>query len=370
MTVHETTAYGEPLTIDDYERRARALVPPASWDYLQGGSGSEWTLAANLTQFDRYTLRPRVLVDVESCDTSAALLGATLGLPVAVAPMAYHRLVHPDGESATVRAAGEAGALFVASFFASESLETIAREATGPVWLQLYWPRRREVLPELAARAEEAGYRAIVLTVDAPQLGRRIRDMRNSFSLPDGIRAVNLDAIPPPDHYRDEGVSALAAQSQAQFDPTITWADLAWLRERSALPLVLKGLMTGEDARLAAENGVDAIVVSNHGGRQLDGAPPCLAVLPEVLAAVPAGYPVLVDGGVRRGTDIVKALALGAKAVMVGRPVLWGLAHAGQAGAAAVLGLLREELENALMLLGRPRLADLGPDAVAAWPPV
>jgi 4-hydroxymandelate oxidase len=258
----------------------------------------------------------------------------------------------------------------VTSIFASESLEKVALDATGPVWFQLYWLRRREVLAGLVERAEQAGYRALVLTVDAPRVGRRFRDVRNSFALPDGVHAANLDTVPPAGHYRGHGVSALEAQSRTEFDPTITWADLEWLRARTRLPLVLKGVLTGEDARLAVDNGVDAIVVSNHGGRQLDGAPPGLAVLPEVVAAVPGGYPVLVDGGVRRGTDIVKALALGARAVMVGRPVLWGLAYAGQAGAAAVLELLREELESALMLLGRTRPADLGPDAVAPWPPV
>jgi len=359
----------EPLRVEEYAAAAQAAAPADVWAYIQGGSGGEWTLAANRAAYHRVLLRPRVLTGTAGCDTSTTLLGAPLGQPVGVAPMAYHALAHPEGEIATAAAAGGAGALFVVSLFASRTLEDIAAAASGPLWLQLYWLRRREVIAGLARRAEAAGYRALVLTVDAPRVARRLRDVRNAFAVPGHVRAVNLD---PPDtaasHRAAAGSSAIERHAREQFDPALGWSDLAWLRERTALPLVLKGILTGEDARLAAEHGVDAVVVSNHGGRQLDGAVPSLEALPEVVAAVPAGLPVLLDGGVRTGTDVFRALALGARAVLLGRPVLWGLAHSGAAGAGAVLRLLREELEECMVLAGRPTLADIDPSAVRVRP--
>ncbi|MCG6497870.1 alpha-hydroxy acid oxidase [Kitasatospora sp. A2-31] len=358
-----------PLTPAGIERAARAQLPTEIWDFIEGGSGAERTLAGNREMFGHYALRPRTLVDVSACSTRTTLLGAELGLPVGIAPMAYHRLVHPDGETATARAAGRAGALLVAGIFASRTLEEIAAEAAGPLWLQLYWLRRRDALAALVARAEAAGFAALMLTVDAPRIGRRLRDLRNGFAVPPEVRAVNLDpGLTAASHRAGAGSSGIAEHALEQFDPTLTWADLAWLRERTGLPLVLKGILTAEDARLAVEHGVDAVVVSNHGGRQLDGALPALAALPEVAAAVPPDLPVLLDGGVRTGTDVAVALALGARAVLVGRPVLWGLATGGADGVADVLGLLRDELEHALALLGRPTPADLDPTALAPWP--
>jgi 4-hydroxymandelate oxidase len=359
----------EPATLDAFEESARVRVPADAWDYIQGGSGAEWTLGANRAQFDRFVLRPRMLTDVSACDLATRLLGSTLAAPLGVAPMAYHRLVHDEGEVATARAAGEAGALFILSIFASRSIEDVAAAATGPLWLQLYWMRRAGVLEDLVERAQAAGFRALVLTVDTPRVARRIRDVRNSFTLPPEIAAVNIDpSVMAGGHQRAEGASAIETHARDQFKQPLTWADLAWLRRRTTLPLVLKGILTAQDARLAVEHGADAVIVSNHGGRQLDGAIPSLGALPEIVAAVPADYPVLLDGGVRRGTDIVKAVALGARAVLVGRPVLWGLAHSGAAGAAAVLRLLRDELEEAMILSGRPTLADIGADTVAPWP--
>ncbi|WP_395292741.1 alpha-hydroxy acid oxidase [Kitasatospora hibisci] len=358
-----------PLTLAGIERAARAQLPPEIWDFIEGGSGAERTLAGNREMFGHYALRPRTLVDVSACATGTALLGAELGLPVGIAPMAYHRLVHPDGETATARAAGRAGALLVAGIFASRTLEAIAAEATGPLWLQLYWLRRRDALAALVERAEAAGFAALMLTVDAPRIGHRLRDLRNGFAVPPEIRAVNLDpALMAASHRAGAGSSGIAGHALEQFDPSLTWADLAWLRERTALPLVLKGILTAEDARLAAEHGADAVVVSNHGGRQLDGALPALAALPEVAAAVPPDLPVLLDGGVRTGADIAVALALGARAVLVGRPVLWGLATGGADGVADVLALLRAELEHTLALLGRPTPADLDRTVLAPWP--
>ncbi|MFD0273887.1 alpha-hydroxy acid oxidase [Kitasatospora sp. NPDC127111] len=358
-----------PLTPAGIERAARAQLPPEIWDFIEGGSEAERTLAGNREMFARYALRPRALVDVSGCSTAVELLGSELRLPVGIAPMAYHRLVDPDGETATARAAGRAGALLVAGIFASRTLEAIAAAATGPLWLQLYWLRRRDALAALVERAEAAGFTALMLTVDAPRIGRRLRDLRNGFAVPPHIRAVNLDPeLMAATHRADAGSSGIADHAREQFDPTLSWSDLAWLRERTRLPLVLKGILTAEDARLAAEHGVDAVVVSNHGGRQLDGALPALAALPEVAAALPPELPVLLDGGVRTGTDIAVALALGARAVLVGRPVLWGLATGGADGVASVLGLLRAELEHTLALLGRPTPADLDRSALAPWP--
>ncbi|MER5866277.1 alpha-hydroxy acid oxidase [Kitasatospora sp. NPDC002040] len=354
-----------PLELADVERAARARLPAETWDFVQGGSGAERTLAANRAQFDQCRLRPRTLVDVSATDQGLTLLGSRLETPIGIAPMAYHQLYDPEGELATARAAGRAGALLVAGIFASRTLESIAEAATGPLWLQLYWLRRRDALAALVERAEAAGYRALVLTVDAPRIGRRLRDARNGFAIPAHIRAVNLDQdLMASSHRADAGSSGIADHAKEQFDPTLTWADLSWLRERSSLPIVLKGILTGEDARLAAEHGVDAVVVSNHGGRQLDGAPATLSVLPEVVAAVPPTLPVLLDGGVRTGTDVALAIALGARAVLIGRPVLWGLAAGGEDGVAGVLDLLKTELDHTLALLGRPRLADLDRTAV------
>lgn len=357
------------LTLAGIEHAARDRLPPEIWDFIEGGSGAERTLAANREVFGHYALRPRTLVDVSACDPALTLLGTPLRTPLGIAPMAYHRLVDPEGETATARAAGRAGALLVAAMFASRTLEEIAAAATGPLWLQLYWLRRRAALAAVVERAEAAGFRALVLTVDAPRIGRRLRDLRNGFAVPPTVRAVNLDeTVMSASHRAADGSSGIAEHAREQFDPTLTWADLAWLRERTRLPLVLKGVLTAEDARLAVEHGVDALLVSNHGGRQLDGALPALAALPEVVDAVPAELPVLFDGGVRTGTDIAVALALGARAVLIGRPALWGLATGGESGVHRVLRLLHEELDHTLALLGRPRLADLGRDALARWP--
>ncbi|GAA3057445.1 alpha-hydroxy acid oxidase [Actinokineospora globicatena] len=349
-----------PLHVADYAAAAKATLAGDVLGYLDGGSGAEWTLRENTAAYQRIRLRPRVLVDVEAVDTAVDLLGSSLTAPLGVAPMAYHRLVHPDGELATVAAAGAAGALFVASMFASTDLVRMADAATGPLWMQLYWLRDRGALLDLVGRAERAGYRALVLTVDAPKVARRLRDLRSGFTLPAHVSAVNLTSeLMAPSHVAQAGVSAIERHSRERFDPTITWADLAWLRERTRLPLVLKGILTSADAWLAVEHGVDAVVVSNHGGRQLDGVPATVDVLAEVVDAVAGALPVLVDGGVRRGTDVLKALALGAATVLVGRPVLWGLAHSGAAGAEHVLTLLREELEEAMALCGRPTTADV-----------
>lgn len=279
--------------------------------------------------------------------------------PVGIAPIAYHQLVRDEGEVATAR--GLSGAPMVVSFLASRTLEDIAAAATGPLWLQLYWLRQRDALAEVVKRGQAAGYRALVLTVDAPRIGRRLRDMRNGFGVPAHIRAANIDPELMTSAYQSNGIAVHAAQT---FDQSVTWADLAWLKGLTELPLVLKGVLTAEDAALAVEHGADAIVVSNHGGRQLDGAVPSLRALPEVVAAVDGRCPVLLDGGVRTGRDVFVALALGAAAVLVGRPTMWALAADGEHGVSGMLTILTEELENTMTLAGRPTLATINRTAL------
>jgi 4-hydroxymandelate oxidase len=344
------------LTVAEYEAAARDRLPTSVWDYIAGGSGQELTLAANRHAFARLALRPRFLVDVSRPSTTTELLGARLSAPIGVAPVAYHQLAHPEGEVATARAAE----LLVVSVFASRTLEEIAAAAAGQVWLQLYWFRRREVVTGLIRRAEAAGYRALVLTVDTPRVGRRLRDVRRGFAVPAGIVAANVDAaVMARSHEAVDGESALVRHSREQFDPSLGWADLAWLCRQTDLPVLVKGVLTGADAALAMAHGAAGVVVSNHGGRQLDGAVASVDAVAEVAAAVGGRGPVLLDGGVRTGVDVLRALALGASAVLVGRPALWGLAVDGEPGARAVLDILAAEMEEAMVLSGRPRLSDV-----------
>jgi 4-hydroxymandelate oxidase len=355
----------EPLRVDDYARLAQSVLPADVWGYVQGGSGVEWTIAENRAAFDRVVLRPRVLVNVDRCDTTTSLLGSRIAAPIGVAPMAYHRLAHPDGELATAEAVSSIGGPFVVSIFATQPLADIAKYTTGPLWLQIYWLRQRDALAGLVRRAEEAGFGAIVLTVDTQKVARRLRDISNGFALPAGVSAVNLDmSVMASAHDADDGSSAIERHSREQFDRTITWADLSWLRELSTLPLLIKGILTAEDARLAVDHGVDGIIVSNHGGRQLDGVASGIGALPEVVDAVDGRLPVLMDGGVRSGTDVFRALALGASTVLIGRPVLWGLAAGGATGAGDVLRMLRDELVECMTLAGRPTVADIDATAV------
>nr|BFE61665.1 alpha-hydroxy acid oxidase [Dactylosporangium thailandense] len=349
---------GPPLlTASDYRHSAERIAEPDVWDFIEGGAEDERTLAANLRAFDRVRLRPRMLAGVPDADTTVSLFGTRYATPIGVAPTAYHRLVDPEGEVATARGAGAAGALFVVGMFASRTVEDVAEASTSGLWLQLYWLRRRDVMRALAERAERAGYGALMLTVDVPRMGRRWRDMRNGFVIGGGVAAVNIDpAVMASAHERDAGSSAIARHTADAFDPTLTWSDLAWLRSCTRLPLVLKGILTAEDAVLAAEHGADAIVVSNHGGRQLDGAVASLDALTEVVDAVGDRLPVLFDGGVRRGADALAALALGARMVLLGRPPLWGLAAGGADGVAGLLRAMTEELEHAMVLSGRPAL--------------
>lgn len=344
------------LTLADYAELAQRRLDPEVWDFVTGGAGDERTLADNTAAFDRVRLRPRVLSAVTRPALSTRILGRTWAAPLGVAPVAYHTLAHSDGEVATAAATGAAAVPLVVSTFAGRAFHDIAAVTTAPLWLQLYCFRDRGVTRALIERAVEAGFEALVLTVDTPRLGRRLRDERNGFRLPPGIEPANLSGT---------GYSAPGEHAREAFDPALDWTVVEWLRAVSPLPVLLKGILTADDARLATESGVDGIIVSNHGGRQLDGAAATLDVLPEVSAEVAGRCAVLLDGGVRRGGDVLAALALGADAVLMGRPVLHGLAAAGRDGVADVLGIVTEELAEAMTLAGCPSVADAGPELVS-----
>ncbi|MET8233219.1 alpha-hydroxy acid oxidase [Micromonospora sp. NPDC005298] len=337
------------VSLDDYAARARAVLPPDVWDYVDGGSGAEVTLAANRRALDGVAVLPRMLVGVDAVDLRTRLLGRPYAMPVGVAPMAYQRLLHPDGERGLAAAAGAAGVPYLASTLGSTPIEQVTGVGAD-VWFQLYWLRERALVRDLLDRVVEAGCRALVVTVDVPVLGRRPRDLRNAFRLPDDVVAANLpdgrDAL------AHAGAPGVAAHPGASFAPALRWADLAWLREQVDLPLVVKGVLDPRDAVEAVRVGADAVVVSNHGGRQLDGAPASVTMLPEVVDAVGDRCQVLLDSGVRGGTDVLRALALGAAGVLVGRPLLWALAAGGQTAARDALALLAAELTDAFTLAG------------------
>jgi isopentenyl diphosphate isomerase/L-lactate dehydrogenase-like FMN-dependent dehydrogenase len=334
------------LSVADYEILAEERLAPGPWAYLAGGSGDEWTLRENRAAFERWTFRPRVLCDVSEVSTATTVLGTPIALPVVVAPVAYQQLYHPDGECATARGAAAAGAGMAVSTFSTRSHEEITAAAPGLMqWCQLYVFQDRGVTREHLAGAAAAGCSAVVLTVDTPRLSQRERDLRVGFEIPPDL----------PLPYARATIGSTAQNPADQFallDASVSWRDLEWIASEGRLPVVLKGVVTEEDARIAVEHGAAAIVVSNHGGRQLDGVPATLDALPEVAEAVAGRVEVYLDGGIRRGTDVAKALAVGARAVLAGRAPIFGLAAAGEDGVRHVLELLREELALALSLLG------------------
>ncbi|MGC5568005.1 aminotransferase class I/II-fold pyridoxal phosphate-dependent enzyme [Streptomyces sp. FR-108] len=353
----------EPHTLDDYAALARAELAPDVRDFIEGGAGRERTLAANEEAFRRVRLRPRVLTGVLRPDTGTRILGRDWAAPVGVAPLAYHTLADPAGEVATARAAGLAGLPLVVSTFAGRTFEDIARAGAAPLWLQVYCFRDREVTRALVERAERAGFEALVLTADAPRLGRRLRDIRNGFRLPEGIAPANL---PGPGTGSGSGLGGGAGfaspggHALAEFDPALDWSVIDWLHSVSSLPVLVKGVLTASDARRALAAGADGIIVSNHGGRQLDGAAATLDALPEIADAVAGARPLLMDGGIRCGGDVLAALALGADAVLLGRPVLYGLAVGQAEGVRRVLDIVVEELKEAMLLTGTATVADAG----------
>jgi isopentenyl diphosphate isomerase/L-lactate dehydrogenase-like FMN-dependent dehydrogenase len=342
----------EPLNVADYEALAKARLDPGAYGYYAGGANDELTLRDNVEAFRRWQLRPRVLRDVASPSTAVTVLGEAVALPVLVAPVAYQRAAHPDGELGMAEGTRAADTIVCLSTFATTAPADVA--ATGVKrWYQLYVPRDAELGRELCRQAAELGFGALVVTVDLPVSGRRERDHRSGWTLPAGLEipSVGLRGLKPHEFVR-------------QMSPSVTWDDVGSLAAEAGLPVILKGILTAEDARLACEHGVAGLVVSNHGGRQLDGVPATMDVLEEVVEAVDGRTLVLLDGGIRRGTDVVKALALGADAVLAGRAPLWGLAAAGADGVRHVLELLRAEVELALQLLGCRTPAELTRDHV------
>jgi 4-hydroxymandelate oxidase len=333
----------DPQNVQQFELLAQARLDPGAWAFYASGADDEVTLRANRTAFERFQLLPRMLRGIRQADVSTTVLGTPVSLPVLVAPTALQGLACPEGECATARAAGAVGTLMTVSTESTRSLEEIAAAASGPLWFQLYVYRGRQLAEHLIRRAEAAGYRAMVLTVDLPRLGNRERRPYPGWRLPHAVTG-NFPA----------GLSEADWQEEA-----LSWEDLYWLRSLTQLPLLLKGLLTPEDAELAVHHGAAGIIVSNHGGRQLDGVPASIEALPAMVEAVHGRIEVYLDGGVRRGTDVLKALALGARAVLVGRPILWGLAVDGAAGAQCVLELVREELERAMVLAGIPDIASI-----------
>ena len=350
-----------PVNVVEYERLAEDALDAGALGYFAGGACDELTLRENVAAFARLKLRPRMLVDVSGVSAATTVLGTDVSMPLLVAPTAIQRMCHPDGEAATARAAAAAGTLMTLSTIATATPADVAAAAPGaPRWFQLYCFEDEGVTRALVDQAVEHDYSAIVLTVDAPRAGRRERDLRTGFQVPAEMPMPSVAAA-------IGGPAALTiADVFAMLDLTLTWRDLERIRGLCDLPLLVKGVLTEEDARLACDAGVDGIVVSNHGGRQLDGVAATIDALPEVVEAVEDRVEVFVDGGIRRGTDVVKALALGARAAMVGRPVLWGLATAGEDGARHVLELLGDEIELALLLCGCATPADVTPAHISA----
>ena len=353
-----STELAQLLNLREMEQAAYGVLSPAALAYYRGGANDQVTLQANREGYARLRLRPRMLVDVSHIDTSASVLGSRLDFPVGIAPCAMHGLVHPDAEVATARAAASMGSLMTLSTMSHRRIEDVAAAAPGRLGFQLYLYKDREVSRDLIARAEAAGARALVLTVDAPMLGRREDIIRTPVYIEPGTVLPNIGPRRAGSEHLDD-----LRYFDTLLDPALTWNDIAWLRAQTGLPIILKGLLTAEDAALAAEHGCH-IWVSNHGGRQLDTAVTALEALPEMVQAAAGRAELYLDGGITRGTDVLKALALGANAVFIARAALYGLALAGEEGVRHTLRLLHEEFRLAMALCGKTRVADLGPDLV------
>jgi len=350
-------------SVADYEPLARERMSEQAWAYVAGGAADELTLHANGAAFQRLSLRTSVLGDLSQGSTRLDLFGHALTSPILLAPVAYQTLVHPEGELATALAASAMQTGMIVSTQASMSIESIAQRTKAPLWFQLYIQHDRDFTAALVRRAEAAGYRALVVTVDAPVGGSRNREQRAGFKLPAGVEAVNLRGMQPLSQAAD-GSRAELLLGGPLLASAPTWRDIAWLRELTSLPVLLKGIMTGEDAECAVDAGVDGIIVSNHGGRTLDTQPASIDVLPEIAQTVNGKVPLLLDGGIRRGSDVFKALALGANAVLIGRAYIYGLAAAGALGVSHVLRMLRAELEITMALTGCTTLQAIRADRI------
>jgi len=354
-----------PLNIADLEALARENLPADVFGYYSGAAWDLQTLHENRDAYMRLRLHYRVLRDVSRRSTACELFGLPLSMPICAAPTAFHRLADPEGELATARGVGAAGTLMTLSSLSTCQLEDVAAVATGPLWFQLYINKDRGFTRALVQRAVAAGYKAIVVTVDTPCWGVRENDVRNGFHLPPGIEPVNLMSS----HDRSETLSHRGAGMgdimSWMLDDSLTWKDIGWLADQSDLPVLIKGVCRADDARQALDCGARGIIVSNHGGRQLDGAPATIEVLPQIAEAVGKKLPILVDGGIRRGTDVLKAIAAGANAAMVGRPILWGLANGGEQGVTNVLRMLQKEFDLAMALAGCASIDEITPDLLS-----
>lgn len=355
------------LNLFEFEAEAERRLPASSWGYIAGGANDEVTLRDNRAAWDRLRLRYRTLVDVTHRDLSTTVQGTRISMPVLVAPTAMQKLAHQDGECGTARASRAADTLMVTSTTATTRLADVQAAAPGPMWFQVYLYQDRGATRRLIEEAVRSGYTGVMITVDAPVLGRRERDIRSGFTLPPGLTIANaadagMDKVPQ----ASSTASGLMLHFRHLHDAAVTPADIAWVRQVSGLPVVVKGIVRGDDAVRAIDHGASGIAVSNHGGRQLDTAVPAIEALSEVVDAVAGRAEVYVDGGVRRGTDVVKALALGARAVLIGRPVLWGLAVGGESGVREVLDLLRAEVDVAMALCGARNVGEITRDLVVA----
>lgn len=347
------------LNIFDLERLAKERLPVLAYDYYRSGAWDETTLKANREAYEKLKIHYKILVDVEKRDLSTTIFGQHIDFPILVAPTAFHKLAHPDGELATGRAAVKAKTIMTLSSLSTTTIEEVAEATNKTFWFQLYINKQREYTRDLVARAESAGAKALVVTVDTPLWGRRERDVRNGFHLPPGLSAINLVKYQQDGIAKGQSGAGLGQSFAWMLDATLQWKDLDWLASITKLPIIIKGVCRVDDAIKATEHGIKGILVSNHGGRQMDSAPATIDVLPAIVDAVGNRTTVLMDGGIRRGTDAMKALAQGAKAVLVGRPVLWGLAAGGQQGVEKALSMLREELDLGMALSGCRNLKEL-----------
>jgi isopentenyl diphosphate isomerase/L-lactate dehydrogenase-like FMN-dependent dehydrogenase len=350
------------LNLLEWEEKAQAILPPMAYDYFAAGSNDEESLKRNRQVYNEILLRPKMLRDVSYRDMTVKVLGQTISMPMIIAPMAFQGLANEEGEVATARAAKALDTIMTLSTLSNCSIEEVGQAAPHHMWFQLYVYKDREITKELVGRAADAGYKAIVMTVDSPILGRRERDLRNGFHLPDHLSAKNLAGQGLHQIGKADNYSALASHIAALYDNALTWQSLEWIVSISKLPILVKGIVRGDDAVLALEHGAKGVIVSNHGGRQVDTCVAPIEVLAEVAQALEGRGELLMDGGIRRGTDIVKALALGARAVLIGRPVIWALATGGSEGIIKCLTMLKQELDLTMALSGCATLSDITPD--------
>lgn len=352
----------DSLNIFELEQVAKERLPQIAYDYYRSGAWDEVTLKSNREAYEKFKIHYKILVDVQKRDLSTTIFGQKVACPILIAPTAFHKLAHPDGELATARAAVQSNTIMTLSSLSNTTIEEVSAATNRTFWFQLYINKDREFTRNLVARAEAAGAKALVVTVDTPVWGRRERDIRNGFHLPPGLSAINLVPSDKDAVAKGQSGAGLGQSFGWMLDPTLQWKDMEWLASITKLPILIKGVCRPDDAVKAKSHGVKGIIVSNHGGRQMDSAPATIEVLAPIVDAVGNDLPILLDGGIRRGTDAMKALAMGAKAVLVGRPVLWGLAAGGQQGVEKALSILKEELDHAMALSGCRNLKELTRD--------